>query len=128
MITNTIALAWMIGTGILMVGISWGTVKVMLKNFEQRLNERDEKSKERDRQIACLDKRLDKDEQQYTRRDQCKADQMNCEKHRDYHESKIIEKLDDLKKYIEAFSGRLDIIGDRISKLEQNLPNVNSDG
>jgi len=94
-ISNFFMIAWTIAVGILWTGISWATVKVTLKisqrDFEKRLDELSKGWK-------LMEHRVTEDEKSYMTKADCDHEQAECGKHRDYHESQLIQKLDEIKK------------------------------
>jgi hypothetical protein len=89
-ITLPTMLAWLIGSGILYAGISWGIVKYQLKQYSADLQEMT-------KGLKCMEKRLTKDEQSYMTRTDCRQQQEDCGNHRTYHENNLVEKMADLK-------------------------------
>lgn len=72
-------------------------------------------------------------EREYRKIADCIQEQEKCEKHRDYHESTILSKLDDLKFYLvsvdekqtrirDDLNVKLDNIKDKISAIEKSIP------
>lgn len=71
-------------------GVSWATVKVTLRGV-QKDNDK------RDAALEVLRQRLTCDEHKYVKVVACEKDRAGCEKEKAYHESVILQRLDELK-------------------------------
>lgn len=124
-VTNLIAVFWMIGTGILWTGISWATVKVTQRNFENRQNAMDRSMKRLADTITCLEHRVAEDEKNYITRTDCDHEQVECEKHRDYHENQLIAKLDGLQAFMVTMDAKRENtrtqLSEQLSVISQEL-------
>lgn len=98
-ITNEIAAVWSVVVGVFWAGISWGVVKFAQRSFEKRM---DEVTK----WMRNMEKRLNTDEKDYVRVDDCKADREECRQNLAYHEHQLIDKLSELKTFMIAMDAK----------------------
>lgn len=89
-ISKTVAGLWMIGSAILWAGISYGVIKVTQRTFSEKMEKMTEG-------LKCLEHRLTADEHNYVKVDTCRQDQKRCGQNRDYHESQVCRKIEEIK-------------------------------
>lgn len=80
---------WTLGTSLLCVGVSWGTVRTLQKQFAGTLNDVVN-------EVKAISVRVSYGEQNYITRIDCGNEQGDRDKNRDYHESQLVKKIDEL--------------------------------
>lgn len=80
---------WTLGTSLLCVGVSWGTVRSLQKQFAGTLNDVVN-------EVKSIGVRVSHGEQHSTTHDDCQREQAECEKSRNYHENHLVKKIDEL--------------------------------
>ena len=91
--TGWILAGWTIGTAALCLASSWGAVKYQQNAFEKRLDEFTKGQK-------CIENKMNTMEKTYMTTPDCKDRQKERDTQRDYHESHLIRKLDDLQSFM----------------------------
>jgi hypothetical protein len=92
-ISNQVMLLWTIGTFIFSAGFGWAGIKLGQRQMAEMV-------KEVRRDVRSLTERLHTDEKDYMSKKDCDGEQSRCGKDRNYHESNILVKLDDLKSFM----------------------------
>ena len=99
-ISSAIVTLWTIGTFIFAMGFGWAGIKFGQRQNEQSVKEVKKDVKEIRECVKELKERLNKDEQNYMTKADCRDEQSECAKHRDYHENRILTKIEELKNYM----------------------------
>ena len=103
-ISSAIVTLWTIGTFIFAMGFGWAGIKFGQRQNEQSVKEVKKDVKEIRECVKELKERLNKDEQNYMTKADCNDEQSECGKHRAYHESQILGKIQEVKNMIEAMN------------------------
>ena len=116
-LTGWVLAAWTIGTALLCLASSWGSVKYQQKAFEKSLDNFAKGQK-------CLENRMSGMERTYMATTECKEKQKERDAQRDYHESHLIQKLDDLQSFMKDMDQRREKTK---SDLKDQLADIRSD-
>lgn len=93
-ISNQFILLWTIGTFLFSAGFGWAGIRFGQKQMAEMV-------KEVRRDVRALTERLHGDEKDYMTKNECAGEQSRCSMDRNYHESNILVKLDDLKAFMQ---------------------------
>jgi len=96
-ISTALAILWTIGTFIFASGFGWAGIKYGQRTNEASMREVKADVKEIQKCTKELKERLRDDELNYMTRVDCDNEQVECGKHRDYHESQLLIKVQEIK-------------------------------
>jgi len=124
-ISSAIVTLWTLGTFIFAAGFGWAGIKYGQRTNEASVREVRKDVKEIQTCVKELKERLSKDELTYMTRVDCRDDQEECDKHRAYHESQLITKLEELKTMIVSMDNKREAtrreLSDALNQLAADL-------
>jgi len=97
--TGWILAAWTIGTALLCLASSWGAVRYQQKSFEKRLDDFTRGQK-------CLEHRMSGIEKSCMTVIDCKDKQKDRDTQRDYRESHLVQKLNEIQVFIKEMDNK----------------------
>jgi len=124
-ISSAIVTLWTLGTFIFAAGFGWAGIKYGQRTNEASVREVRRDVKEIQMCVKALKERLGKDELTYMTRSDCREEQGECDKHRAYHESQLLTKLEELKTMIVAMDNKREAtrreLSDALNQLAADL-------
>ena len=124
-ISSTIVTLWTLGTFIFAAGFGWAGIKYGQRTNEASVREVRRDVKEIKNCVKELKERLGKDETSYMTRSDCRDEQDECGKHRAYHESQLLAKLQEIKEMMQLMDGKRENtrleLSDALGKLASDL-------
>ena len=124
-ISSTIVTLWTLGTFIFAAGFGWAGIKYGQRTNETSVREVKLDVKEIKNCVKELKERLSKDEMSYMTRSDCRDEQDECGKHRAYHESQLLAKLQEIKGMMQLMDDKRENtrleLSDALGKLASDL-------
>lgn len=105
-ISSSIVTLWTLGTFTFAMGFGWAGIKIGQKQTEKSVKDMKKDVSDIKKCVDSLKERLNNDEKSYMTRIDCRSEQDDCGKHRAYHESQLLGKLQELKELMMDMDNR----------------------